>query len=76
MARARRSFINYVNKKYKEELKNSNTNLFVHFDDYILWLWYEKFNKNDELYYSRLEDDMMEYSNIQTEWSRRAEDGE
>ena len=67
------TFIQYMNKKYAKELNYpERTHLFEHFDDYIMWLWYEKFNRNDEEYYSRLEDDMMEYSNMQTEYDRNA----
>lgn len=39
---------------------------FNFFDDYILWLWEVRAKKNDNKYYMLLEEDMMEYSNMQT----------
>ena len=54
-------FITYVNRKYcKYNVK------FSYFDDYILWLYYDLLNSNESNYYSQLEKDIMEYSNMQT----------
>lgn len=51
-------FINFVNRKYKTD--------FEFFDDYILWLYYDYFNRNEEKYYKQLEKDLYEYSDFQT----------
>lgn len=47
------TFLKYVNKKYKK--------IFNSFDDYTMWLFYDKHNKNTENYYYALEDDIAEY---------------
>lgn len=51
-------FINFVNRKYKSD--------FEFFDDYVLWLYYDYFNMNEEKYYKQLEKDIYEYSDFQT----------
>lgn len=70
MARSRYKFIDYVNDKYKTEKKKhkERDNMFHHFDDYALFLYFGKFKKNDNKYYEQLEKDMMEYSNKQTNY--------
>lgn len=54
-------FLTFVNRKY------SNYNVFFEFwDDYILWLYYDLYNKNEELYYHQLEKDLWEYVEFQS----------
>jgi len=47
------SFLNFINRKYNK--------MFTCFDDYSMWLFYEKFNKNAEEYYYELEEDLILY---------------
>jgi len=54
-------FLTFVNRKYSLFRVN-----FEFFDDYVLWLYYEYFKKDEESYYKQLESDIMEYSNFQT----------
>lgn len=54
-------FINYVSRKYKKYKVE-----FEFIDDYRMWLYYDYFGENKELYYRQLEKDLEEYSNIQT----------
>ena len=54
-------FTTFLNRKYKDKKV-----FFTYFDDYILWLYYEDCKCNEDEYYSRLEDDIWEYSNSQT----------
>lgn len=54
-------FTTFLNRKYKKYKV-----FFTYFDDYILWLYYELCKSNEEEYYSKLEDDIWEYSNWQT----------
>lgn len=54
-------FVTFLNRKYKKY-----NVFFTYFDDYILWLYYEKLKCNEKKYYQELEDDIWEYSNWQT----------
>lgn len=54
-------FLTFVNRKYSLFRVN-----FEFFDDYVLWLYYDYFKKDEESYYKQLESDIMEYSNFQT----------
>lgn len=54
-------FLTFVNRKYNLFRVN-----FEFFDDYVLWLYYDYFKKDEESYYKQLECDIMEYSNFQT----------
>ncbi len=62
------TFITYVNRKYRPYGV-----LFKCFDDYIMWLYYDFFKENRDLYYGQIEEDMMEYSNGQTGSARDIE---
>lgn len=60
------SFMSFINKKYKSILgKEINSTMFYNFDDYALYLFYDKYKMNTEKYYWRLEDDFREYVNMQ-----------
>lgn len=61
-------FITFINRKYRDLGV-----FFNFFDDYILWLYYDVFKENEEKYYSKLEEDLMEYSNMQTGSPRQSE---
>ena len=52
------TFIQFVNKKYSKRFQT--------FDSYALWL-YEIEEFENSRYYDKLEEDIKEYSNIQTE---------
>lgn len=68
MARSSRyiTFVKFVNKKYRRELKLSEKAvLFYNIDDYLLFLFYDFLNEDVEKYYYKLEEDFMEYSNMQ-----------
>ena len=58
------TFIKFVNKKYNKKFKA--------FDDYGLWL-YELVDCKNSVYYDKLEEDIKEYSDFQTE--RKYNDG-
>lgn len=60
------TYINFLNRKYRKifGLKD-NVVLFYNIDDYVLFLFYDYFNKDEEKYYYRIEEDITEYSNIQ-----------
>lgn len=61
------TFINWVNRKYREELGiGKNGYKFIYWDDYAIWLYFEKYKKDDERYYEALENDIKEYSDSQT----------
>lgn len=61
------TFINFVNKKYRKELGLSPTAVkFYYWDDYAMWLYFKKYKKNDDRYYEALEEDIKEYSDLQT----------
>ena len=67
MARKKSSFINYVNQKYCKELgKKERSHLFDYWDDYAMWLFYEKAKEDETKYYAVLEKDIWEYSDKQT----------
>ena len=53
-------FVTFMTRKYID----SNVH-FRNFDDYVLWLYDHSANEKD--YYSRLEDDLKEYSDWQTD---------
>lgn len=62
-----KTFIDFANKKYADEIKYFFlSHKFTVWDDYALYLYYVKFNENKEAYYSRLEDDLKEYSDLET----------
>lgn len=50
----------YMNQKYK-----SYNVIFESFDDYIMFLFYNLCKRDEKKYYSKLEDDFIEYSNWQ-----------
>lgn len=52
-------FLTFMNRKYQQ------FNAFEYFDDYILWLYYDFCNKDEELYYKTLEKDLWEYVDFQ-----------
>jgi len=52
-------FLTFMNRKYHQ------FNAFEYFDDYILWLYYDFCNKDEELYYKNLEKDLWEYVEFQ-----------
>lgn len=56
-----RTFLSFMNKKYKKFDVN-----FQFFDDYILWLYYDYYATNTELYYKQLEKDIWEYVEFQS----------
>lgn len=56
-----RTFLSFMNKKYKDYSVN-----FQFFDDYILWLYYDYYKKNTELYYKQLEKDIWAYVEFQS----------
>ena len=61
------TFINFVNKKYRKELELAPTAVkFYYWDDYAIWLWLKKFKEDDDKYYEALEQDIKEYSDLQT----------
>lgn len=54
-------FLTFMNRKYKKfKVK------FEFYDDYILWLYYDYFGKNERLYYKQLEKDLWEYVDFQS----------
>ena len=69
MPRSKRNitFVNFVNRKYGKELGvKTNGRMFNYWDDYAMWLYFKKYKKNDERYYEALEEDIKEYSDLQT----------
>jgi hypothetical protein len=65
------SFMKWVNAKYREELKLHKTAvLFYEWDDYALFLYYDKCHQNDQIYYEKLEDDIKEYVDAQKDYWR------
>lgn len=70
------TFIDFVNNKYKKKISKSfRSKKFTTWDDYALWLYYVYCQKNNGFYYSKLEDDLKEYSDIQTKDKEEAYDG-
>ena len=66
------SFIRFMNKKYREYLNLSKyAVLFYEWDDYSLWLFFEKNNGDVDEYYQDLEQDIMEYTEHQKEERER-----
>lgn len=62
-----RTFINFVNKKYAKELNRPlRSHLFCYYDDYAMWLFFEKCKEDYEEYYYLAEKDWKEYSDMQT----------
>lgn len=61
VSRYNRTFISYINKKYKRHKVD-----FKYWDDYVIWLYYKLCRCNTELYYKILEKDIWEYSDWQT----------
>ena len=72
------TFVDFVNRKYRKELNLPPTAVkFYTWDDYAIFLYFEKFKQDDEKYYYALENDLEEYSNIQTGTPReRGDDNE
>ena len=63
-------FVTFMSRKYRNFDKNVR---FRNFDEYVLWLYDD--SASEENYYSRLEDDLKEYSDWQTkEGDRREQD--
>lgn len=61
------TFINWINRKYKKELNYpANVTKFYYWDDYAIWLYFEKFNQDDDKYYEALEQDIKEFCDWQT----------
>ena len=61
------TFIDFVSKKYKRNIKKAfRCKRFTTWDDYALWLYYEYCKRSESFYYSKLEDDIKEYSDMQT----------
>ncbi len=54
-------FLTFMNRKYQKYNVN-----FEFFDDYILWLYYDYFGENEELYYKQLEKDLWKYVEFQS----------
>lgn len=54
-------FVTFANRKYKKFKVD-----FQYYDDYILWLYYDYFGANERLYLVQLEEDLKEYSDLQT----------
>lgn len=52
-------FLTFMNRKYHQY------NAFEYFDDYILWLYYDFCNQDEELYYKTLEKDLWDYVEFQ-----------
>lgn len=50
-----------MNRKYKKYNVH-----FDFYDDYILWLYYDYFDKNEVSYYKQLEKDLWEYVDFQS----------
>ena len=59
-------FLTLMNRKYNKE--------FVYFDDYIMWLYYEFVNENEEKYYKTLEKDLWDYVDFQSGKERDLKD--
>lgn len=51
-------FITYMNRKYEKSFKQ--------FEEYIMWLFYNKSQERKDIYYEQLEKDFWEYSDFQT----------
>lgn len=65
--RRRITFMNWVNRKYRKELGLPPTaRKFLYWDDYAIWLYFEKFKQDEAKYYEALEDDIKAYSDEQT----------
>ncbi len=65
--RRRITFMNWVNRKYRKELGLPPTaRKFLYWDDYAIWLYFEKFKQDEAKYYAALEDDIKAYSDEQT----------
>ena len=61
------NFITWANKKYGKELGiKPNGRMFNYWDDYAMWLYFKKFKQKDDDYYEALEEDIKEYSDLQT----------
>ena len=54
-------FLTFVNRKYKEFKVN-----FEFYDDYIVWLYYDLYHGDDDLYYHQIEKDLWEYVEFQS----------
>lgn len=54
-------FLTFMNRKY-----NRYNVHFDFYDDYILWLYYDYFGKNEVSYYKQLEKDLWEYVDFQS----------
>lgn len=56
-----RTFLSYMNNKYQHYKVN-----FEYFDDYILWLYYDHYKKDETKYYKQLEKDLWKYVEFQS----------
>lgn len=62
-----RTFINFVNEKYRKSLgRPLRSHLFQYYDDYALWLFFDVCKEDYEEYYYTVENDWKEYSDMQT----------
>ncbi|MCI9585687.1 MAG: hypothetical protein HFH45_03540 [Bacilli bacterium] len=60
------SFLTFVNRKYRKLSGQSpKVILFYDIDDYMLYLFYDVYNEDAEKYYYKLEEDLIEYVNLQ-----------
>lgn len=69
ISRYDRTFLSYMNKKYSRHNVN-----FRYFDDYILWLFYDRYKKDETKYYKRLEKDLWSYVEFQSGKERDRKD--
>lgn len=67
MPRSKNKFIDYLNEKYKSERKKDKE-LFKHYDDYAVWLFFGKYKGNYEKYYEQVEEDIKKFSDKQTNY--------
>lgn len=62
-----RTFINFINNKYRKKLNLAPTAVkFYYYDDYAMWLFFEVCKEDYEEYYIKAEEDWKEYSDFQT----------
>lgn len=70
------TFIDFVSQKYRRLiLKSFRSKRFTTWDDYALWLYYCLCRSRIQKYYELLEDDIKEYSDLQTRGIEEAYDG-
>lgn len=59
-------YIDFVNKRYKDELKTRNIPKFKFWDDYALFLYEILCDLDENHYYELLEQDIKLFSDLQT----------